>query len=301
MRKNPGKKNLFTHLKRHFGYLTLALGEVGKSALANQKEMGIQGTQHTVTTRSRAGMSVFQQALADMLEGKQNPGTQLLAEHWWKIHRRAQKLVPTGEKDANGHPIMREETEAERLARWQQQAGPLHADYGPVVLWHEVKEQVDIRGTITSGTEEQERVVERLEDGTEIFSDGTRQDERLLKKHLNVYIEHEATHTLFPLNLCSQVLVRQANTAQSGAERLLEFVFDGDACEDISLLLLLSGDLPLEAIGRVSLVTETDAGMELISYQTRPETMRICHESERGWIIISAEGHEELARSVSHG
>jgi hypothetical protein len=303
---------LFTHLKRNFAYLNMAFSEVSKSALANQKEMGLQGTQHAVTTRSRAGMSVMQQALADMLEGKQNPGTRLMAEHWWAIHRRAGKLVRTGETDRDGNPILREETEEERLTRWETESGGYSRDFGPVILTQEVKTQEDNRGTIKSGRAEWVRKVEDDSDlpplldengmPVEIYSDGTWQDEDEVSYHVNLYVENAAQASLLPVASVSRVFVRAVSheTAQQDLRRLVELHYYGAASEDPNLQLLLDGTFPLLPLGRISLVVETDHGMELVSYDTNKRLGKLVRDPETGWVIFQIEAKEELVRSVEH-
>jgi hypothetical protein len=126
-------KKIYKSLKRHAALLTLALTDVSKSALANQKSVGIDGAAHSISVSVLSeGMLVVN----DMVKGRQTKETQQLASLWWNAHVRMQRM---GWIDG----VKRELTEDEWRARWEQYADPANADKGPVVFTSELRTSYD--------------------------------------------------------------------------------------------------------------------------------------------------------------
>jgi hypothetical protein len=117
------------NIKRQLAMTTLAFTDVSKSALANQKTIGLDGASQAI---SQSVLSETKQTLGDMLQGRQTQQTRKMARQWWLSHVRMQRCAMID-------GVWRELTDEEWRARWEKAADPANKDLGPVVFMHKIE------------------------------------------------------------------------------------------------------------------------------------------------------------------
>lgn len=138
-------KQITKRIKRQFALFSLAFADVSKSALANQKTIGLDGATQAMT---QSVYSESQQTVHDMVLGRQNAQTKIMAQKWWRSLIASRRMVPDG-THPDGSPRMRELTNEELCERWSKKAEPANAELGPVIMLHEVLVTHDENAALT--------------------------------------------------------------------------------------------------------------------------------------------------------
>jgi hypothetical protein len=125
--------SILKHLKRQVALATLAFTDVSKSALANQKNLGIDGASQAMT---QSVLSETKQTLNDVLNSRQSLQTNALAQAWWNKHIQWKR---TAWIDG----VHRELTDEEWRTRWETWADPANAKRGAVLFFHEMENYDD--------------------------------------------------------------------------------------------------------------------------------------------------------------
>lgn len=128
---------LVRKVKRQLAMVALAFSDISKSALANQKSIGLDGAAQAISV---SVLSETKQTLNDMLRGRQTQQTQQLAAGWWKAHIAWQRGGWVTE-EVNGvmTHYKRELTDEEWRQKIEKLALVENTALGPVVLLHEIK------------------------------------------------------------------------------------------------------------------------------------------------------------------
>lgn len=237
------KTSLLTHLKRNFAYLTLAFTDVSKSALANQKEQGIQADQ----AMTQSAWSEAKHTISDMKAGRQTRQTAEMAEGWWRSHVRAQR-------SAYIDGTYRELTDEEWTERCNRLAEPGNKDKGDVMLMHHIRRMYDDQAGI-----------EYTEEG-----DVRLNNEKLQASRKDTaYFEAKPGHFFPPLDAITVVFVRKSEENYFTVELHTDIVAsepEFHLAQDPTYTHLLP------EITRVAMVLEEYSGLVLRSFslQGRP-------------------------------
>lgn len=242
-------KKLVKTIKRNLALFTLAMADVSKSALANQKNIGLDGAAESISV---SVLSETKQTINDITKGRRTSETQQLATLWWETHVRMQRM---GWIDG----VHRELTDQEWRARWEQHADPANASKGPVVFISELRVSFN--------------------DNTALEYEGNKvilnQEKRLTTRKTNV----EFTTTpgfYFPLDTVHTLYVRRDENENYTFELHTELT----ANDEVSYGLTLDPDYAhlLTGLQRVALVQEEYSGLVLRAFAVSgPPVVRLVH------------------------
>ncbi len=260
-KKNSITSKVAKSLKRNFGLLTLAMTDVSKSALANQKEQGLQADQAV----TQSAWSEAKHTIADMKAGRQTRQTAEMADGWWRSYIRAQRTAwIEGE--------YRELTDEEWRARWEVMADPSNKEKGEVVSMHRVTRSYDDQAALV-----------HHEDGRVSYS------EEKLQESMKATVHFTANEGYFkPTRSINDVLVRVDSDEQATVELHTNLV-RGEV--DFFLLQDEAYTHLRPSITRVAFVQEEYTGLVLRSYALEGELKVSVH---RNVVVFSSAAREVL-------